>query len=346
MKAVIGWFRERLPISGGQIRDAVDEPLPAHLKQWWFCLGGTPAYLFLVQIVTGILLAFYYQPSPGTAYESVRDITYHVDYGWFIRGLHKWGATLMVAAVVLHQIRVYFTGAYRKPREINWMVGMLLLMLTLTTGFTGYSLVFEQLSYWGATVAGNISDTVPVIGGFLKRGLLGGDAYSARTLPRLFILHGAVLPVSMLFLLGVHIALIRLQGVAPQVPGTKEKHTYSLFPDHVLTELLVGLGLTLLLAVLATTLPAELGPKANPLSTPELIKPEWYFYATFRWLKLFSGTAAVLSMGFIVFVMGIWPLIDGQIRKRWKNSEFSVWVGLLGASALIGLTVWEAAVAH
>ncbi len=346
MKAVIGWFRERLPISGGEIRAAIDEPLPSHLKQWWFCLGGTPAYLFLVQVVTGILLAFYYRPSPETAYESVRDITYLIDYGWFIRGLHKWGATLMVAAVVLHQIRVYFTGAYRKPREINWMIGMLLLLLTLTTGFTGYSLVFEQLSYWGATVASNISDTVPLIGPWLKRGLLGGDAYSARTLSRFFILHGAVLPVSMMVLLGLHISLIRLQGVAPQIPGKKEKHDYSLFPDHVSTELLVGMGLTLLLAVLATTLPAELGPKANPLATPELIKPEWYFYATFRWLKLFSGTAAVLSMGFIVFVMGIWPLIDGWIRKRWKDSEFSVWVGLLGAAALIGLTVWEAAVAH
>jgi hypothetical protein len=114
---------------------------------------------FVVQIVTGILLAFYYQPSPATAYESVRYITEEASYGWYLRGLHKWGATLMIAAVVLHQMRVFFTGAYRRPRELNWMVGMTLLVCTLMLGFTGYSLVFEQLSYWGATVGANISDT-------------------------------------------------------------------------------------------------------------------------------------------------------------------------------------------
>ena len=200
MGALSSWFSERVPIRPGELRELTNEPVPNHLKRWWFCLGGTPAYLFVVQIVTGILLAFYYQAAPATAWESVRYVTEEASYGWFLRGLHKWAATLMIASVVLHQMRVYFTGAYRKPRELNWMVGMCLLVLTLLTGFTGYSLVYEQLSYWGATVGANISDNVPLLGPLLKQLLLAGEVYNERTLSRFFLLHAAVLPVAMTLL--------------------------------------------------------------------------------------------------------------------------------------------------
>ena len=209
----VRWLGERIPISGVQIRELTNEPVPNHLKKWWFALGGTPAYLFVVQIVTGILLAFYYQPAPETAYESVRYITNDATLGWYLRSLHKWAATLMIASVILHQMRVYFTAAYRRPRELNWVIGMALLMCTLLTGFTGYSLVFEQLSYWGATVAANISDAVPVIGTFAKQMLLGGNEYNARTLSRFYILHAAVLPTTIIMLVAVHIAFIRMHGV-------------------------------------------------------------------------------------------------------------------------------------
>ena len=146
MGRVARWLAERVPVSGDQLRELTNEPVPNHMKRWWFCLGGTPAYLFVVQVVTGILLAIYYQPSSQTAYESVRYITQDVNFGWYFRSLHKWAATLMIAAVILHQMRVYFTGAYRRPRELNWMIGMGLLLCSLLLGFTGYSLVFEQLS--------------------------------------------------------------------------------------------------------------------------------------------------------------------------------------------------------
>ena len=346
---LLGWFRERVPIGPEQLRELTNEPVPNHLKKWWWCLGGTPAYLFVVQIATGILLAFYYKPAPQTAYESVRYITEDASFGWFIRGLHKWAATLMVASVVLHQMRVYFTGAYRKPRELNWLVGMCLLLLTLIVGFTGYSLVYEQLSYWGATVGANIAESVPVLGTFMKEMLLGGEVYNDNTLSRFFILHAAVLPVAMTALLALHITLIRLQGVtefhfADEDP-TKRRH-FDFFPDHLLTELSIGLVLMVLLSVLATVLPVEMGPKADPLSTPEVIKPEWFFYVAFRWLKLFSGTFAVLSMGLVVFLMYAWPFIDARIRKARPGSEASVWIGIVAVLAIIALTVWEASVAH
>lgn len=346
---VSNWFRERVPIQGHVLREMTNEPVPNHMKRWWFCLGGTPAYLFVVQIVTGILLAVYYQPSPSTAYESVRYITEDLPFGWYIRGVHKWAATLMVATVILHQMRVYFTGGYRRPREINWMIGMFLLGCTLVIGFTGYSLVYEQLSYWGATVGANIADNVPLVGGVGKRLLLGGEVYNEKTLPRFFILHAAVLPVTMILLIAVHILLIRLHGVTEfEFKGEpKDKSRFfNFFPDHLYTELIMGLVLMIILSALATILPTQLGPRADPLITPEVIKPEWFFYVTFRWLKLFSGVAAVLSIGFIVFVMFAWPFIDGAIRRYTRFSEASVWIGIVAVLAIVGFTVWEAAVEH
>lgn len=343
------WFRERVPLSGDVLRELTNEPVPNHMKRWWFCLGGTPAYLFVVQVVTGILLAIYYQPSAKTAYESVRFITEEVTFGWYFRSLHKWAATLMIAAVILHQMRVYFTGAYRRPRELNWIIGMCLLMCSLLLGFTGYSLVFEQLSYWGATVGGNIADTVPVVGPIAKRLLLAGNDYNEQTLPRFFILHAAVLPATLTMLVVVHIIFIRLHGVTelkfedepPQAP----RH-FRFFPDHVSTELIMGLLLMIVLSALATVVPATMGAKADPLTTPEVIKPEWFFYVAFRWLKLFSPLFAVLSTGFIVGAMFVWPWIDKLLRRVTKNEEISVYLGVVAVFLLVYMTVWEASVAH
>jgi quinol-cytochrome oxidoreductase complex cytochrome b subunit len=343
------WFGERIPIQGEVLREITNEPVPNHLKRWWFCLGGTPLYLLVVQIVTGILLAFYYQASPQSAYESVRYITEDVSYGWYLRSLHKWAATLMIATVILHQMRVYFTGGYRRPREVNWMVGMFFLLCTLMVGFTGYSLVYEQLSYWGATVGANIADNVPLVGAIGKQMLLGGEVYNEKTLSRIYILHAAVLPTIMILLIFIHIVLIRLHGITEfefKDEKKDEPKYFNFFPDHMYTELIIGLILMIVLSALATILPATMGPRADPLSTPEVIKPEWYFYVTFRWLKLFSGTVAVLSMGFIVFLMFIWPFIDAAIRKYTRFTEASVWIGIVATLLIIALTIWEAAVEH
>jgi quinol-cytochrome oxidoreductase complex cytochrome b subunit len=347
--SIKSWLRERAPISDETLNELTNEPVPNHMKRWWFALGGTPAYCFVVQIVTGILLAFYYEPSQETAYESVRYITEKASFGWFLRSLHKWGATLMIAALVLHQMRVYFTGAYRRPRELNWMVGMSILVVTLLTGFTGYSLVYEQLSYWGATVGANIADSIPLIGGSAKVLLLGGEVYNQHTISRFFVLHGAVLPAALIALVMVHIVLIRSLGVTEykfKDEASDEKKTFDFFPDHVYSELIVGLGLMILLCTLALTMPAEMGPKADPLSTPEVIKPEWFFYVAFRWLKLFSAGTAVISMGVIVVAMFFWPMIDVRLRRWTRIPVISVYIGIVAVFALVGLTLWEAIVAH
>ena len=349
MSGMPSWVTERFQISGEGLRELTNEPVPYHLKRWWFALGGTPAYLFVVQIATGILLAFYYEASAARAYESVRFITQEVAFGWFLRSIHKWAATLMIAAVVLHQMRVYFTCAYRKPREPNWVVGMCLLMCTLMIGFTGYSLVFEQLSFWGVTVGANIADTVPVFGGFLRDMFLGGSEYNENTLSRLYVLHAAVLPATLILLLAVHIAIVRVQGVTEfrfrdEPAGTPA--TFSFFPDHLYTELIIGLILMVLLSALATVFPAILGPRADPFTTPDLIKPEWFFYVAFRWLKLFTATTAVLSMGLILFVMFAWPWLDRAVTRLTGSEDSSVWIGVVGVLTIVGLTLWEGLVAH
>jgi len=349
MEALRQWWRTRVPLSGEQLQALTNEPVPYHLKRWWFCLGGTPAYLFVVQVATGIMLAFYYQPTAAAAYDSVGYITNEVTYGWFFRSIHKWAATLMIAAVVLHQMRVFFTGAYRAPRELNWVVGMGLLLCTLGLGFTGYSLVFEQLSYWGATVGANICKIVPVVGETMANLMLGGEVYSSRTVPRLYVLHAAVLPAGVVALLTIHILLVRLQGITElkfEDEAAEAPRHFDFFPDHVFTELIIGLLLMVVLSVLATIQPAGLGPPADPLTTPEVIKPEWFFFATFRWLKLFSATFAVLSMGLIVFAMVLWPWLDAAIRRITRREDVSIWVGTAVAFSIIAMTVWEAVVQH
>jgi len=207
-----GW-EALIPLDWNRLRELSNEPVPNHLKRWWFSLGGTPAYLFLIQITTGILLLFYYQPNAAVAYESVARITHEINYGWFIRSIHKWSANLMIVTVILHMLRVFFTRAYRHPRQLNWVFGVTLLLMTLAFGFTGYSLVYEQLSFWGATVAANLTDSVPIVGAPLATFIRGGPDIGPQTLTRLYLLHIAILPALMIGVLGLHLTFIRLHGV-------------------------------------------------------------------------------------------------------------------------------------
>lgn len=349
MSRVTDYLKERIPVDIDVLKDAGAEPVPGHLKRWWFAIGGTPAYLFIVQVATGILLTFYYIPNPAKAYDSVKYITEQLPFGWYIRSIHMWSSHLTIAAVILHMMRVFFTGAYRRPREFNWLVGCGLLGSMMMLGFTGYSLVYEQLSYWGATVAGNLTEASPVIGPILANFIRGGDAIGENTLTRFYIFHIAALPTLIVALICLHVMFIRLHGVAEmhfENETPEQKKTYPFFPDHFLTELSIGLVLMILLTVLACIFPARLDAKANPFVTPEHIKPEWYFLFSFRWLKLAGLSFAILSMGLFGFLIAAWPWIDGEWRSRRPGSEMSVWAGAVGAIALITLTVWEVIAKH
>jgi quinol-cytochrome oxidoreductase complex cytochrome b subunit len=350
MMGLTSWLHTRFPIDPDALNAFASEPVPKHLKLWWFCLGGTPAYLFIIQVISGILLTFYYIPNPDHAYQSVQMITDSIPYGWYMRSVHKWSSNLMIVAVILHVMRVYFTGAYRKPRELNWMIGSGILFTVLFFGFTGYSLVYEQLSYWGATVAGNLTEAVPLIGPYLAQFLRGGSTLSDNTLTRYFILHIGVLPTVITILLVLHIILIRLHGVTEfhvyQAGSENTSKTFPFFPHHFLTELMIGVILMIILTALACIFPAGLAEPANPLVTPDHIKPEWYFYFTFRWLKLTGLTFAVLSLGFGAFLFVTWPFFDKAIRKRNPKSELSVYIGIAVVILIVILTLWEALATH
>jgi quinol-cytochrome oxidoreductase complex cytochrome b subunit len=346
-RGFIGWVQESFPFNWELLRHAGTEPVPYHLKKWWFCLGGTVMYLFVVQVLTGIFLTFYYVPSPDHAYQSVADITQQVRFGWYIRSLHKWSANLMIVATFLHLLRVFFTQAYRRPRQLNWCIGFLLLGVTLTFGFTGYSLVYEQLSFWGATVACNLAEAVPVVGPYISYFLRGGPEVGENTLTRFFILHIGALPTAAFVLVALHVLLIRLHGVTElhfegEAVPESERH-FRFWPEHATMELLIGVLLMYLLTIMALIFPASLGPPANPAVTPEHIKPEWYFYFNFRLLKLTSLRISVMLTMAVGGVAFFWPFIEEWLRKKFRMPDaVSVLLGAIGFLVFLGLTVWEA----
>jgi ubiquinol-cytochrome c reductase cytochrome b subunit len=202
---MMSWLDERLGLT--QIYDTVlDRKVPK--VSFWFTLGSLSLFLFILQAVTGIFLMIYYVPSPDTAYKSVEFIMNEVSFGWLIRGIHHWGASLMVITVFIHMLRTFFSGSYKFPREFTWTTGVILLLATLGMGFTGYLLPWNQRSYWATTVGTNIAGTVPLVGAFIMRVLRGGDDLSAVTLTRFFAVHVWFLPALIGAIIGTHVYMV------------------------------------------------------------------------------------------------------------------------------------------
>jgi quinol-cytochrome oxidoreductase complex cytochrome b subunit len=207
------WFDERFDVRI-PLEAFLKKPVPKHAIRWYFCLGGITFALFVIQGVTGILLSLYYRPTPEAAYESILFIMNNVRFGWLIRSIHSWSASLMIAFCIAHMLRVFITGAYKKPRELNWVAGVVLLLLTLTFGFTGYLLPWDQRAYWGSTVGSEILGIIPLIGNALLQLLRGGMEITGLTLTRFYGIHMLVLPVLVFLFLGFHFLVIRRQGIS------------------------------------------------------------------------------------------------------------------------------------
>ncbi len=203
------WLDERLGLND-LYKGLLDRPEP--LGNWWNTLGSASLFLFILQGATGIFLTVYYTPSPDHAYDSIQYIMTGVAFGWLVRGIHHWGATLMVLVVFIHLLRVFVTASYKYPRELTWLVGVGLLVLTLGMGFTGYLLPWNQKAFWATTVATQIAGTVPFLGDFILKALRGGPDLSALTLQRFFAAHIWILPVALAALIGVHLYLIIKHG--------------------------------------------------------------------------------------------------------------------------------------
>jgi len=217
--SVVDWVDERTSLSGAA-RWLMFRKVPKGTN-WYYTLGSATLFAFLSQAVTGVFLAMYYRPdASGGAYESIRYVTNDVFLGQFVRGMHKWGASVMVVLVFLHMGRTFFFGAYKYPRELNWVIGVVLLILTMVMGFTGYLLPFDQRAYWATIVGVNINGTGPLIGPYLSDFLLGGSEFGATTLSRFYAIHMLIVPGLLAALIGAHLYLVtKLGTTAP--PWTK-----------------------------------------------------------------------------------------------------------------------------
>lgn len=218
LKKIFAWLDERLDLTG-IYKNILDRKVPK--VNFWFTLGSLAMFLLVMQGLTGIFLTVYYVPSPDHAYASIEYIMNGVAFGWLIRGIHHWGASLMVVVVFIHMLRTFFTASYKFPRELTWMTGVFLLLSTLGMGFTGYLLPWNQRSYWATTVGTQIAGTVPGIGEFITRVLRGGSDLSAVTLTRFFSVHIWVLPLVIIALFGIHLYMIIRLGES-SIPKAEE----------------------------------------------------------------------------------------------------------------------------
>ncbi len=208
------WLDERFKLRE-LLPPIVKHPAPEYaVSNPLYCLGGTAFLCFLILVATGIFLAMYYKPTPLEAYKSVEHIMTAVPMGSLIRSVHHWAANTMIAAVMLHMMRIYFMGAYKKPRELNWVVGIFLLLTTTTFGFSGYLLPWDQLAFWATKIGTGIAGSIPIIGGYISLILVGGTDIGAETLTRFFAIHVLILPIAIAGLLLLHFLMVRIQGIS------------------------------------------------------------------------------------------------------------------------------------
>lgn len=293
--------------------DYIQKDLPQHLDWWPYTLGALPLTLFGLLVGTGLLLTFYYVPSSEQAYESVDRITNEIYLGWFVRGLHKTSVDLMILFLLFHVIRVFITRAYRASGELKWVSGSIVLFVTLAMGFTGYSLVFDNVSYWGMTVVTSMIGTLPVIGTPLLHLLRGGDEVSGVTLLRLYDLHTKLLPALLGGLVIGHVVIVRLLGFA-EVKGSRGFHPF--YPEHTLKMGAIAAGLLLLIVNLVMIFPPLLGAPANIQEVAADVSPPWYFSAPFMWITLLPAPIALWSLLGFAGLFVIYPYVDRMMMER------------------------------
>lgn len=336
---IFDWIDERLDLREA-LAFARKKTVPQHEHSFWYYWGGISLFFFLVQLVSGVLLLVYYRPGPE-AYDSVRRITYDIDFGWLVRSTHSWAANLMVLAVFVHMFSVFFMKAYRKPREFGWWSGLLLLGLTMLFGFSGYLLPMDEMAYFATKVGLEVAGSLPVIGGFTADLIRGGPEVSEVTVQRFFTLHVVILPLLFFGVLGVHLLLVQRHGNAlPPTEARKpvgDRRTVPFFPDFFLRDLAVWLIALNVIAVLSSLSPWQLGPQADALAAaPEGIHPEWFFMAQFQLLKVLPEW---LGLGVFTIFGVLWvllPLLDREDSSPQRKRLMT----LFSAAALAGLVVF------
>jgi ubiquinol-cytochrome c reductase cytochrome b subunit len=338
MRTIIDWLEHRTGIETA-VKNFLYEDIPASAG-WHQIIGSVAVFFFVIQVFTGALLAFNYAPTPGEAYNSVKYIMAELTGGPLIRGLHHWGASMMLIIVVLHMIQVFIYGAYKKPREATWMVGVTLLLITLAFGLTGYLLPWDNRAYWGTVVTTQIMSQAPLAGPYLLRLLGSQGAVGNVTFSRFYALHTVLLPPLTIILIGIHIYLVRKHGIAAAPGDTAPKRKF--FPEQVFKDT-VGIAIAfIILFVMAVVAKVPLERLADPTDTAYIPRPEWYFLFLFQTLKFFKGpletVGSVILPGVAVLTLFLIPFIDRGPMIRLGKRTFAISFVILAAIAWTGLT--------
>ena len=347
------WFDHRLQLAA-PVREMAEHPVPRNTASWWYVFGSAALTVFVLQIVTGILLALVYVPSGAEAWSSLQALNHDVTLGWFIRGLHGWGSNFMVAIVLIHMVQVFLFGAHKFPRELTWIIGVFLLLMTLGMAFSGQVLRFDQDAYWGLGIGASIASRVPILGPTIVRLMLGGPIIAGATLSRFFALHVFVIPGLLIGFVCLHVLMVLKLGINEwPMPGRivrratyeAEYHTLTkkdgapFVPYAVWKDMFFAAFIILAVAACALFF-GPFGPTGTP--DPTIIqtvpKPDYFFLWLYALLSLLppSLETPVLLIGPVVAIAGLLllPFLSGEGEKSWKRRPIAVLTVLLIAITL------------
>ncbi len=351
-----------------EVRIGIDELIKSQLTAYFvprninifYTLGFVALFGFIVQVITGFFLLIFYVPHPDHAFNSVREIMMNVPYGWLFRLMHTIGSNLIVAAIGLHMLSVFFMNSYKKPRELTWVSGASMLLITLAFCLSGYLMPWSQLSYWATTIVTSIPSALPFAGDFAVEMSRGGRNVTGATLGRFFALHVGILPAVLLALLAIHLFLIRRIGISSspfgraaggKQPWTAFRHEdhpggYPFFPHFVLQETYMVMAFFALMFLIITFAPALFLPEdaaipADPFRTPAHIKPEWYFLAPYQMLKIVPSKIMGITLQ-IVIVLGFlfWPFFDVKEEDNILKRKTLLAVSVAALACLVVLILW------
>ncbi len=358
-KGIMDWLDSRLGVRELMFANMQGYLLPRNINIW-YTLGAVLMAMFGLQFLTGILLLVYYVPDTDKAFASVTAIMNDVPYGWLIRYLHVVGSNLIIVVLLGHMLSVLFMGSYKRPRELTWVSGFVIFNLSLAFCLTGYLLPWSQLSFWATTVATDAAGAVPVIGDKVIEFMRGGPTVGAATLGRFFALHVMGLPMIFLGLVGFHLFCVRRAGISSPPFGNdyRPQESYSYFhheehpggvpfhPNYTIKDLsMVFFVLALLVAITFYApwlfIPPDALEPADPFTTPEHIKPEWYFLWAYQTLKIFpSKLLGLASQGAAMGFLAVLPFLDRSPERRPAKRPIFVTLYLLGILLFVGLSIW------
>ncbi|OHB67303.1 MAG: hypothetical protein A2Y77_11995 [Planctomycetes bacterium RBG_13_62_9] len=329
------WINDRLPVSA-VVRWGLEEDIPGG-SSFAYVFGSVNLILFLLLAVTGVLQLFYYVPTTDHAYESVMYLRLQVPFGWLIHGLHYWCAQAFVVMVGVHMAQVFIWGAYKNPRQVTWITGVLLLLLVAAMAFAGPLLAWDQLGYWAAEVGTSIAGTVPWIGAFLQRFTRGGETMGQQTLSRFFILHVVILPALFFAFIVIHLAAFRQSGSAGPWEAEKRKQAGRFWPDQAYRDILIASLVIIILAGLCVFWRAPITGVADPLGRSITPKPAWSFLFLYQTLKVFKGSwEAVGTVGVplaLILLLFFLPFYDRNPERNPRKRP----IALAGGTALVVL---------